>query len=164
MVRGREVAVECVGEREPLDRWAADPAAAGDQRVDQSVVLKVLTKSYDVPVRDDAGREAEERFVDVVAAFPADAESFHAVVPGDRSFDHPPVDAQTGVVWLASSGDARTDALAPDRLAVLVVVVGAVGEQFVGSLSWPAAPPSNGWDLVDQWQQFGDVVAVAAGQ
>jgi hypothetical protein len=67
-------------------------------------------------------------------------------------------------VWSASSDDARTDALAPDRFAVLVVVVGAVGEQFVGSLSWPAAPAPHGRDLVDQWQQFGDVVAVAAGQ
>ena len=35
--------------------------------------LEVLTKSYDVPVRDDAGGEGEEGFVDVVAAFPPDA-------------------------------------------------------------------------------------------
>jgi hypothetical protein len=44
------------------------------------------------------------------------------------------------------------------------VVVGAVGEQLVGALPRPAAPAPHGGDLVDQWQQFGDVVAVAAGQ
>jgi hypothetical protein len=35
--------------------------------------LEVLTKSYDVPVRDDAGGEGKEGFVDVAAAFPAGA-------------------------------------------------------------------------------------------
>ena len=72
-----------------------------------------------MPVRDDAGRDTEEGFVDVVAAFPADAESFHAVVPGDGSFDHPPVDAESGAVGCATSGDARADALAADDPAYL---------------------------------------------
>ncbi|SCL26266.1 E2 family protein A [Micromonospora rhizosphaerae] len=35
--------------------------------------LEVLTKPGDVSVRDDAGGQGEEGFVDVVAAFPADA-------------------------------------------------------------------------------------------
>lgn len=99
--------------------------------------------------------------MDVVAAFPPDAESLHAVVPGDRSLDHPPVDAQPGAVWCAAAGDPRADALGPYRFAVLVVVVGPVGEQFVGA---PAGPAADRWDLVDQRQQLGDVVAVAAGQ
>ncbi|MFH8627872.1 tyrosine-type recombinase/integrase [Streptomyces vietnamensis] len=34
---------------------------------------KVLTKALDVSVGDQAGREAEEGFVDVVASFPTDA-------------------------------------------------------------------------------------------
>jgi hypothetical protein len=40
-----------------------------------------------VSVGDDAGGEGEERFVDVVAAFPADAESFNTLVTGDRAVD-----------------------------------------------------------------------------
>jgi hypothetical protein len=36
-------------------------------------LLEVLTESLDVPVADDAGGETEEGFVDVVAAFPANA-------------------------------------------------------------------------------------------
>jgi len=35
--------------------------------------LEVLTKPLDVSVGDEAGGEAEERFMDVVASFPADA-------------------------------------------------------------------------------------------
>lgn len=65
---------------------------------DRPHALEVLTKSHDVSVRDDSGREAEEGLVDVVAAFPPDAEPFHAVVPGDRSLDHPPADAQSRAV------------------------------------------------------------------
>jgi hypothetical protein len=44
------------------------------------------------------------------------------------------------------------------------VVVGAVGEQLVGSLAWPSASAAYRRDLVDEGQQFGDVVSVAAGQ
>ena len=35
--------------------------------------LEFLTQPHHVSERDDAGGEVEERFVDVVAAFPADA-------------------------------------------------------------------------------------------
>jgi hypothetical protein len=38
-----------------------------------SIRLELLTESFDVSVRDDAGGQGEERFVDVVAAFPPDA-------------------------------------------------------------------------------------------
>jgi len=65
-----------------------------------------------VSERDDADGEAEEGFVDVVAAFPADAEPFHAVVPGDGPLDHPPVDAEAGAVRCAAAGDPRVDAFA----------------------------------------------------
>jgi hypothetical protein len=38
----------------------------------------------DVVVGSQADGEIEERFVDVVAAFPADAQAAEAVEPGDR--------------------------------------------------------------------------------
>jgi hypothetical protein len=69
--------------------------------------------------------------------------------------------AQAGAVGLASTGYPRPDSFGAYCRAVLVVVVGPVSEQLVGPLAWPAA---DGWDLADQRQQFGDVVAVAAGQ
>jgi hypothetical protein len=67
-------------------------------------------------------------------------------------------------MWLASAGDARADALGAYGFAVFVVVVGAVGEQLIGPPAGSAAAAAYGWDLVNQREQFGDVVTVAAGQ
>ncbi|MBM0225507.1 hypothetical protein JNW87_07985 [Micromonospora sp. ATA51] len=65
-------------------------------------------------------------------------------------FDDPPVHAQAGALGLTSAGDPRTDAFGAYGLAVLVVVVGAVGEQLVGAPARSAAPTAYGRDLVDQ--------------
>jgi hypothetical protein len=48
----------------------------------------VLTKALDVAVGDQAGGEAEEGFVDVVASFPSDAQAAEAVQPGDGALNH----------------------------------------------------------------------------
>ena len=63
-----------------------------------------------------------------------------------------------------AAGDDRLDAPFPELAAVFVVVVAAVGEQAVGALARPAELAANRPDAVDQGQQLGDVVAVAAGQ
>jgi hypothetical protein len=65
---------------------------------------------------------------------------------------------------LASAGDAGSDAFRAHLLAVLVVVVSAVAIQLVGALAWPAAAATDRRYRVDQRFEFGDVVAVAAGQ
>lgn len=64
----------------------------------------------------------------------------------------------------AASGDDRGDALGPQIAAVAVVVVAAVCVDPLRSLSGSSSDTSQGWDLVDQGDQLGDVVAVAAGQ
>ena len=61
-------------------------------------------------------------------------------------------------------GDDRLDAPGPDQPAVLVVVVGAVGEHLHRPLPGPAAPAADRRDRLDQGHQLGDVVPVAAGQ
>lgn len=83
-------------------------------------------------VCDEAGGEAEEGFVDVVASFPADPEAAEAVEPGDGALDDPAVAAETRSVGDTSAGDHRFDALGTDESAVLVVVVTAVAEHSVG--------------------------------
>ena len=115
-------------------------------------------------VGDQAGGEAEEGFVDVVAPFPADPKSAEAMQPGDRPFGHPAEDAQAGAVRLAAFGDHRADATLPQQSAVLVVVVAPVGEQCVRPSARPADTTGNWRDLVYQGQQLDDVVAVPAGQ
>ena len=67
-------------------------------------------------------------------------------------------------MWLATAGDAWADALVAYSTAVFVVVVGPVGVQLLGSAAGPAAAAAHRRDLVDQWQELCDVVAVPAGQ
>lgn len=74
---------------------------------------------------DEAAGECEEGFVDVGSAFPADAEAFEAVEPGEAAFDEPAVGSQSS----AMGGDCRDDAALADLIAVDVVVVPAVGEE-----------------------------------
>jgi hypothetical protein len=83
-----------------------------------------------------------EGFVDVVADLPADAQAAEPVQQGDGLLDHPAVSSAAGAVRGAAAGDDRLDALGPDQRAVLVMVIGAVGEHLHRPLAGPAAPPA----------------------
>jgi hypothetical protein len=63
-----------------------------------------------------------------------------------------------------AAGDDRLDAAVPRLAADFVVVIAAVGDQAVGALAWPRGLAADRADTVDQRQQLGDVVSVAAGQ
>src|SRR5687767_3237974 len=65
------------------------------------------------------------------------------------------------MVGLAAS-DHPLDAALPEQPPVLVVVVAAVSDQAVGSAAWPTDRAAHGGDAVKEWDQLGDVVAVAA--
>jgi hypothetical protein len=86
------------------------------------------------------------------------------VEPGEGAFDDPAVTAEPGAVVGLATGDHGFDTAFPDEAAVLVVVVAAIGEQRLGSLSGPADLAADGWDAVEELDQLGDVVAVAAGE
>ena len=94
--------------------------------------------------------------MDVCSAFVAGAESLEGVQPGEAALDHPALLAQSGAVGDATTGDPRSDAALPELSAVAVVVLAAVGGQLA------AAPDRR--HGVDQRDELGDVVAVAAGQ
>jgi hypothetical protein len=53
-----------------------------------------------------------------------------------------------------AAGDARLDAARPQRPAVLVVVVAAVGDEFVGASARPPDLAADRADAVDQRQQL----------
>jgi hypothetical protein len=102
--------------------------------------------------------------VHVVAAFPTDAQAFHAVIPGDSALDHPPDNAQAGAVGFTSAGDPSADSPGTQASAVLVVVVRPVGVDRARAPSGTAAPAMHVGHRVQQRFKLGDVVAVAAGQ
>ena len=80
------------------------------------------------------------------------------------ALDDPAIGAQSGAVPGATAGNGRHDAAGADLVAVDVVVVAAVGEQRVRLAARAASPATHGRDGVEQGQELGDVVAVAAGQ
>jgi hypothetical protein len=102
--------------------------------------------------------------VDVVAAVGADQESAAAVEPGEGALDDPALLAEAGAVFGLGARDDRLDAALPDEAAVLVVVVAAVSDQRLGPAAWSADPAAHGRHPIQQIDQLGDVVAVAAGE
>ena len=102
--------------------------------------------------------------MDVVAAVGADQEPAAVVEPGEGAFDDPSLVAEPGAVFGLATGDHRFDTAAPDEAAVLVVVVAAVGQQRRGASSRAADPSADRRHPVEQLDQLGDVVAVAAGE
>lgn len=102
--------------------------------------------------------------MDVVAAVGADQETAAVVEPGEGALDDPAVTAQPGAVLGLATSDDRLHASLPDKAAVLVVVVAAVGDQCARSASRSADATADGGHPIEQLEQLGDIVAVAAGE
>jgi len=100
--------------------------------------------------------------VDVGAAFVADEESFELVEVGEGALDDPAHPAEPAAMLGLATRDHRLDALLADEPAVLVVVVAAVCDDGVGAFARPSNAAVNRRDAVEQRDQLGDVVAVAA--
>jgi hypothetical protein len=76
----------------------------------------------------------------------------------------PAVDARSGAVQGAAAGDRGHDAAGADLVSVYVVVAPAVGEQRFWLPARMTDPAADRRDCVEQGQELGDAVAVAAGQ
>ena len=97
-----------------------------------------------------------------VAAVGAEQQSAAVVEPGEGALDDPAVTSDAGAVFGLPSRDHRLDPALPDQPAVLVVVVAAVSDDAVGPPPRPAGPAADRRHLVEQCEQLGDVVAIAA--
>ena len=97
-------------------------------------------------------------------AFVADSQPAEVVQVGETAFDDPALAAEAGTVRDAAPGDDGLDAPGPEQPPVLLEVIAAVGEQPVGLLTRPTdlAGHRPRREVVEQWDQLGDVVAVAA--
>lgn len=115
------------------------------------------------PEADEATGEGEEGFVDLMPAVVADEQSLVVVEPREGSLDDPACTAKPGAVLGLAAGDLRFDPALPELAPVLVVVVAAVGGDPVGPSAWPADRATHWWHALDQRDELGDVVAVAAG-
>ena len=84
--------------------------------------------------------------------------------PAEGAFDDPAVAAEAGAVALVAVGEQGCDSALAERLPVRVGAVATVTEEHLGSTPGPAWPAGDCGDAVEQRQQLGDVVAVAARQ
>ena len=113
---------------------------------------------------DQGAADCEEGFVDVVAAFVADAEAPVLVQPGDRALDDPALLAEPGAVPGLRPGDLRLNVAAAQLDAALARVVGAVAVEPFRAAAGTAAAAAHRRDRIHERDHLGDVVAVAAGQ
>ncbi len=104
--------------------------------------------------------------MDLWVAFVAGPEASEVVQVREAALDDPALAAQARAVLDTALGDDRLDAPGPEQPAVLVVVIAAVGEHEIGLLTRAPDLPRDrpAVQHVQQWQQLGDVVAVATGQ
>jgi hypothetical protein len=102
--------------------------------------------------------------VDVGAAVVADEQSFELVQPGEGAFDDPAVAAESGPVLLVAARDLDADPAGAQLGSPVAGVVGAVREQPVGLATGRAGEAADRRHPVEQTDQLGRVVAVAAGQ
>ena len=97
------------------------------------------------PANDAAGA-AEEVFVDVVA----DAQPAEPAQQGDGLLDDPAMHAQARAMSRVTAGDHGSDPGLADLLAVLVVVIAAVGIDLIRALARPSAATPRGRDGLDK--------------
>jgi hypothetical protein len=102
--------------------------------------------------------------VDLGAAVVADEEPLELVEPSEGAFDDPADAAESGAVFGLAAGDLGGNAASAEFATVLVVVVAAVGDDPVGTPAGPADLATDGRYAVEEREQLGDVVAVAASE
>ena len=101
--------------------------------------------------------------MDLVAAVVADQQSLEVVQPSEGAFDDPAAAAETGAMFGLAAGDVGADAAPTQFAPVLVVVVATVGDHALGSLARSADLAAHLRHPLDERDELGDVVAVAAG-
>lgn len=100
--------------------------------------------------------------MEIGSSFMADAESFELVQPGEGALNHPANLAQSGTMDDAASGDHGLDTALPEQAAVLVEVVASVGVQPPGPAAGSSTQTPDRRYCVQQGQELGDIVPVAA--
>ena len=99
----------------------------------------------------------------VGAAFVADEQALEVVQPGEGALDDPALASESGSVLGLAASDHRLNPPLPEQVPVLIVVVAAVGDQAIGTATRAANRTGDRRNGVEERDQLGDVVAVAAG-
>lgn len=123
-----------------------------------------MCSGAELALADDGAAEQHERQVQIRVALVADAQAPQVVKPGEGALDDPALPAKARAMSRAAPCDHGLHAPCPQLPAVLVMVIATVGEHPLGASSWTPRPAGYRADPIDQRQQLGHVVAIAAGQ
>jgi hypothetical protein len=100
--------------------------------------------------------------VDLVSAVVADEQPLEVVQPGEGALDDPAGAAEAGAVLGLPARDLRADAASTQLAPVAVVVVATVGGDSLRPPARAADAAAHRRHSVDEREQLGYVVAVAA--
>ena len=102
--------------------------------------------------------------MDLGAAVVADEQPLEVMQPGEGALDNPAGATEPGAVRGLAPRDLGRDAAAAKLTAVPIGVVAAVGADALGPAAGSADLAAHGRHSLDERDQLGDVVAVAAGE
>jgi hypothetical protein len=100
--------------------------------------------------------------VEFGSSFVADEQTAKLVQPGEGSLDDPAEAAQAGTMPASAPGDHGFNAPLPELAAVTLRVVAAIGDELLGPAARASDTAAHQWHPVDEREQLGDVVVVAA--
>ena len=94
----------------------------------------------------------------------ADEQPLEVVQPGEGALDDPAGAAEPRTVLAAAAGDLGPDPTSVQLAPLRPVVVGTIGGEALGATARAADLASHRRDPLEQRQQLGYVVAIAAGE
>ena len=100
--------------------------------------------------------------MDVGAPVVADVHPFELVEPGEGALDDPAVAADAGAVCGRAARDLGRDPAHAELTPLRTVVVGTIGGDPIWPSTRPADATTNRRHAIQERDQLGDVVAVAA--
>ena len=98
----------------------------------------------------------------LAAALEANEQTLEVVEMSEGALDHPAHAAKSGAVLGLAASDEWSDPALAEETAVLVVVVATIGDEAHRLAPGTATHAGNGRHRLEQRDQLGDVVAVAA--
>ena len=102
--------------------------------------------------------------MDLGAPVIADEQALELMQPGEGALDDPTGAAEAGAVLGLATGDLRLDPAAPQLVPIRIVVIAAVGGDPLGPAAWAAAATTDGRNPLEERDQLGDIVPVAASE
>src|SRR5690606_12171773 len=121
-------------------------------------------RSLEVVEADERTAQGQERLMDILAPFIADAQAPIAIEPRQGALNHPAVSPQPLAGLDPLARDPHRDMAASQCLSTARDIVGLVGAQLGRPLPGTTTSPPNGPNGVDDLLEHGAVVAVGPGR